>query len=82
MIFNIVANFEVNALANRVTRGVVPEAPSGYTCTPPLPRGDLSPLGIISFVAGLEAKDSGEYSCASEDINGSIVFDLKVYGEE
>ena len=60
---------------------IAPSAPSGYTCTPPMPQGELTTSGTLMISSGLDASSEGEYRCVSNDVNGTIVIDLNVFGK-
>ena len=61
---------------------IAPFAPSGYNCTPPLPdNGELNEFGELLIKSGVDETANGEYVCMSEDINGSLYFDLIVKGK-
>ena len=53
---------------------------SGYSCTPPLPKGELNSQGKLLLDIGLTDSDSNEHQCSSDDINGTFVLNLNVYG--
>ena len=57
-----------------------PAAPSGYTCTPPIPQGELTTSGTLMISSGLDASSEGEYRCVSDDVNGTVVIQLDVVG--
>ena len=60
---------------------IAPAAPSGYTCTPPIPQGELTTSGTLMFSSGLDASSEREYRCFSDDVNGIVVIDLDVVGK-
>ena len=60
---------------------IAPAAPSGYTCTPPIPEGELTSSGTLMISSGLDASSEREYRCVSEDVNGIVVIDLDVVGK-
>ena len=59
---------------------IAPSAPSGYTCTPPIPQGELTTSGTLMISSGLDASSEGEYRCVSDDVNGTVVIDLDIVG--
>ena len=59
---------------------VAPAAPSGYTCTPPIPQGELTASGTLMISSGLDTSAEGKYRCVSDDVNGVVVIDLDVVG--
>ena len=59
---------------------IAPSAPSGYTCTPPIPQGELTTSGTLIISSGLDISDEGEYRCVSDDVNGIVIIDLDVVG--
>ena len=59
---------------------IAPPAPSGYTCTPPIPQGELTTSGTLMISSGLDATSEGEYRCVSDDVNGAVVIYLDVVG--
>ena len=59
---------------------IAPAAPSGYTCTPPIPQGALTTSGTLIISSGLDASSEGEYRCVSDDVNGTVVIQLDVVG--
>ena len=59
---------------------IAPSAPSGYTCTPTIPQGELTTSGTLIISSGLDASSEGEYRCVSDDVNGTVVIDLDVVG--
>ena len=59
---------------------IAPAAPSGYTCTPPIPQGELTTSGTLVISSGLDASSEGEYRCISDDVNGTVVIQLDVVG--
>ena len=59
---------------------IAPAAPSGYTCSPLIPQGELTTSGTLMISSGLDASSEGEYRCVSDDINGTVVIDLDVVG--
>ena len=63
-----------------VTVTLAPAAPSGYTCTPPIPQGELTTSGTLMISSGLDTSDEGEYRCTSDDVNGTIIIYLDVVG--
>ena len=75
----IVPGFKVDALENTSVT-VAPSAPSGYTCTPPIPQGELTTSGTLTISSGLDTSAEGEYRCVSDDINGIVIIDLDVVG--
>ena len=60
---------------------IAPAAPSGYTCTPPIPQGELTSSGTLMISSGLDTSSEREYRCVSEDVNGIVVIDLDVVGK-
>ena len=79
-IFSItVRGFEVDSLEDTSVT-LVPAAPSGYNCTPPIPQGELTTSGTIMISSGLDASFEGEYRCVSDDVNGVVIIDLDVVG--
>ena len=71
--------FQVDTLEDTSVT-VAPAAPSGYTCTPPIPQGELTTFGTLMISSGLGASAEGEYRCVSDDVNGTIIIDLDVVG--
>ena len=69
----------MNSLENTSVT-VAPAAPSGYTCTPPIPQGELTTSGTLMISRGLDSSEEGEYRCVSDDVNGTVVIDLDVVG--
>ena len=59
---------------------LAPAAPSGYTCTPTIPQGELTTSGTLMISSGLDATSEGEYRCVSDDVNGTVVIDLDIVG--
>ena len=59
---------------------VAPAAPSGYTCTPPIPQGELTTSGTLTISSGLDASAEEEYECVSDDVNGRVIIYLDVVG--
>ena len=59
---------------------IAPEAPSGYTCTPPIPQGEITTSGTLVITSGLEDSAQEEYGCVSDDVIGTIVIYLDVVG--
>ena len=59
---------------------IAPAAPSGYTCIPSIPQGELTTSGTLIISSGLDASSEGEYRCVSDDVNGTVVIDLDVVG--
>ena len=59
---------------------IAPSAPSGYTCTPPIPQGELTTSGILEISSGLDDSAEREYICVSDDVNGIVVIVLDVVG--
>ena len=59
---------------------ITPSAPSGYTCTPPIPQGELTTSGTLMISSGLDTSAEGEYRCVSDDVNGTVVIQLDVVG--
>ena len=59
---------------------IAPTAPSGYTCAPPIPQGELTNSGTLMISSGLDSSAEGEYRCVSDDVNGIVVIDLNVVG--
>ena len=80
-IFCIVPGFRVNALEDTSVT-IAPAAPSGYICTPPIPQGELTTSGTLMISSGLDTNDDGEYKCVSDDVNGTIVIDLNIFGKQ
>ena len=72
--------FKVDALEDTSVT-IAPSAPSGYNCTPPIPQGELNTSGTLMIYSGLDASSEGEYRCVSNDVNGTIVIDLNVFGK-
>ena len=72
--------FKVDALADTSVT-IAPSAPSGYICTPPIPQGELTTSGTLMISSGLDSSAEGEYRCVSDDVNGTIVIDLNVFGK-
>ena len=79
MHFFIDPRFPVDTLEDTSVT-VAPSAPSGYTCTPPIPQGELTTSGTLMISSGLDYSSEGEYRCVSDDINGTVVIDLDVVG--
>ena len=75
----IVPGFKVNA-AEDTSVTIAPVAPSGYTCTPPIPQGELTTSGTLMISSGLDASSEGEYRCVSDDVNGVVIIHLVVFG--
>ena len=71
--------FKVNA-AEDTSVTIAPTAPSGYTCTPPIPQGELNTSGTLMISSGLDASSEGEYRCVSDDVNGVVIIHLVVFG--
>ena len=71
--------FQVDTLEDTSVT-IAPSAPSGYTCTPPIPQGELTTSGTLMIFSGLDTSDGGEYKCASDDVNGTVVIDLDIVG--
>ena len=59
---------------------IAPSAPSGYTCTPPIPQGELTTSGTLMISSGLDTSAEGEYKCVSNDFIGMVVVYLDVVG--
>ena len=59
---------------------IAPAAPSGYTCTPSIPQGDLTTSGTLMISSGLDASSEREYRCVSDDVNGTVVIQIDVVG--
>ena len=59
---------------------IAPSAPSGYTCTPPIPQGELTTSGTLMISSGLVASSEEEYRCISDDFIGAITFQFDVVG--
>ena len=59
---------------------IAPAAPSGYTCTPPIPQGEITTSGTLEISSGLEDSAKEDYGCVSDDIVGTIVIYLDVVG--
>ena len=78
--FFIVPGFRINSLED-TSVSIAPAAPSGYNCTPPIPQGELTTSGTLMISSGLDASSEGEYRCISNDVNGTIVIDLNVFGK-
>ena len=74
-----VAGFKVDSLEDTSVT-IAAAAPSGYTCTPPIPQGELTTSGTIMISSGLDASFEGEYRCVSDDVNGVVIIDLDVVG--
>ena len=75
----IVPGFKVNA-AEDTSVTIAPATPSGYTCTPPIPQGELTTSGTLMISSGLDASSEGEYRCVSDDVNGVVIIHLVVFG--
>ena len=78
--FCIVPGFRVNSLED-TSAAIAPAAPNGYNCTPPIPQGELTTSGTLMIPSGLDTNDDGEYRCVSDDINGTVVIQLDVFGK-
>ena len=76
----IVPGFRINSLED-TSVSIALAAPSGYTCTPPIPQGELTTSGTLMISSGLDTSANGEYRCVSDDVNGTIVIDLNVFGK-
>ena len=59
---------------------IAPAAPSGYTCTPPIPQGELATSGTLEIASGLDTSAEGEYRCVSDDLNTTIIIYFGVVG--
>ena len=59
---------------------IAPAAPSGYTCTPPIPQGELTTSGTLMISSGLDTSAEGEYRCVSDDLNATIIIHFGVVG--
>ena len=60
-----------------LNESVAPATTTGdYTCTPSIPNGQLTNSGNLVINGRLDASDSTQYRCTSDDINGSIVIEL------
>ena len=59
---------------------IAPAAPSGYTCTPPIPQGELTTSGTLMISSGLDNSAEEEYGCVSDDVNGTVIIYLDVVG--
>ena len=59
---------------------IAPSAPSGYTCTPTIPQGELTTSGTLMISSGLETSAEREYRCVSDDNNATIIVYLDVVG--
>ena len=59
---------------------VAPAAPSGYTCTPPIPQGELTTSGTLMISTEFDTSDEGEYRCVSDDFTGAVVIYLDGVG--
>ena len=59
---------------------IAPSAPSGYTCTPPIPQGELTTSGTLMISSGLDNSAEEEYGCVSDDVNGTVIIYLDVVG--
>ena len=70
---------KVDALENTSVT-IAPVAPSGYTCTPPIPQGELTTSGTLLISSGLDASAEEEYGCVSDDFIGTVVIYLDVVG--
>ena len=77
--FFIDPGFQVDTLEDTSVT-IAPAAPSGYTCTPPIPQGELTTSGTLMISSGLDSSAEGEYSCVSDDVNGVVIIDLDVVG--
>ena len=77
--FFIDPGFQVDSLEDTSVT-IAPSAPSGYTCTPPIPQGELTTSGTLMISSGLDASAEGEYICVSNDINGRVVIQFDVVG--
>ena len=75
----VVPSFIVDALENTSVT-IAPSAPSGYTCTPPIPQGELTTSGTLIISSGLDTSAGGEYTCVSNDVNGVVVIELDIVG--
>ena len=76
---NVDPSFSVDTLED-TSATIVPAAPSGYTCTPPIPQGELTTSGTLMISSGLDASSEEEYRCVSDDVNGTVIIDLDVVG--
>ena len=74
-----VPRYKVNAFED-TSVSIAPPAPSGYNCTPPIPRGELNTSGRLMISSGLDISADGEYRCVSDDVNGAVIIDLDVIG--
>ena len=77
--FFIDPGFQVDTLED-TSATIAPSAPSGYTCTPTIPQGELTTSGNLMISSGLDASAEREYRCVSDDVNGTVVIDLDVVG--
>ena len=77
--FFIDPSFSVDSLEDTSVT-IAPSAPSGYTCTPPIPQGELTTSGTLMISSGLDSSAEGEYSCVSDDVNGVVIIDLDIVG--
>ena len=59
---------------------IAPAAPSGYTCTPPIPQGQLTTSGTLMISSGLDTSAKEEYRCVSDDVIGTIIFYFDIVG--
>ena len=59
---------------------IAPAAPSGYTCTPPIPQGELTTSGTLTISSGVDNSAEEEYGCVSDDINGTVIIYLDIVG--
>ena len=59
---------------------IAPAAPSGYTCTPPIPQGELTTSGTLMISSGLETSAEREYRCVSDNNNATIIVYFDVVG--
>ena len=59
---------------------IAPTAPSGYTCTPPIPQGELTTSGTLMISTEFDTSDEGEYRCVSDDFIGTVVIYLDGVG--
>ena len=59
---------------------IAPAAPSGYTCTPPIPQGELTTSGTLMISSGLDTSAEEEYGCVSDDVNGTVIIYLDIVG--
>ena len=71
--------FKVDSLED-TSVNIAPAAPSGYTCTPPIPQGELTTSGTLMISSGLDTSAEEEYRCISNDVNGAIIFQFDVVG--